>query len=179
MAGTSFPMRDRETIIQLADAYWKEIKESERLEEQAFERELPALRAAGYLSKPVFVRLARWKSVRPTRRYESNSDEQVRAATESAFAAADAAGAIAALTQLRGVALRTATAILHWMRPQEFPILDFRVLSALGEPHPKSFENVGFYSRVADRVRALAAEHALDLRTIDRALWAWDRRRPR
>jgi hypothetical protein len=75
--------------------------------------------------------------------------------------------------QLRGVALRTASAILHWMRPDRYPILDFRVVGALGKPEPSSYEDVDFYLKIAEEVKSLAQRHALDLRTIDRALWAW------
>lgn len=131
------------------------------------------------MPKPLFVRLARWKSVRKTPDYESNTEAEVRAATSAAFAASDDAAAIQALTPLRGVALRTASAILHWMRPDRFPILDVRVLAALGVPEPPSYEDVRFYSTIAARIRALAEQHVLDLRTVDRALWTWDKLRPR
>ena len=52
-------------------------------------------------------------------------------------------------------------------------------MAALGEPTPKSYDDIHFYSRVADLVRALSVKHSLDLRTIDRALWTWDKLRSR
>jgi hypothetical protein len=168
---TGFPFDDRDEILRLADAYWANITGNERVEERASERELPAARAAGYLTKPLFVRLARWKSVRNTSRCEANSDGGKEAATRRAFGATVDAEAIAALTSLHGVALRTATALLHWMRPEDFPILDVRLLAALNEPQPWPFENPTFFSRVADRIRTLGQQHGLDFRTVDRALW--------
>ena len=61
------------------------------------------------------------------------------------------------------------------MRPDLYPILDFRVVGALGKPEPASYEDIGFYLRIAKEIRVLAGRHGLDLRTMDRALWAWQK----
>lgn len=175
VAGESFPFGDREAIVRLATLYWSKIRASEQAEERAFEAAMPEHRRHGELDKGMFVRLARWKSVRKTPDYDANSDEEVRQATREAFAADAEADAIRALCRLRGVALRTATALLHWMAPDRYPILDFRVLSALGEPPPTSFESPALYVRIADRVRHHASALRVDLRTLDRALWTWDK----
>ena len=177
-SSSPFPFDDRAAIVNLAEAYWSLISERDAAEERAFERELPAARAAGHLSKSLFVRLARWKSVRNTPNYQSNTDAEVRAATSAAFSAPEDAVALQALMVLNGVALRTASAILQWMRPDRFPILDFRVVQALGRSMPASYDNVGFYATLAEEIRALAERNSLDLRMIDRALWAWSKRQP-
>jgi hypothetical protein len=179
-ATASFPFGDRKEILRLADYYWELITSTEEAEERAFEQELPIARKQGFLTKPLFVRLARWKSVRQTPNYESNDEAAVRAATARAFKATDdARTALSALMQLRGVALRTASAILHWMHPDLYPIIDFRVVGALGKPEPTSYEDIDFYLTIAQEVKALAQRHALDLRTIDRALWAWQKSQSR
>ena len=59
------------------------------------------------------------------------------------------------------------------MRPDVYPILDFRVVGALGKPEPTSYEDINFYLGIAKEIRVLAERHGLDLRTMDRALWAW------
>ena len=174
-----FPFDDRPEIVRLAETYWALISARDALAERQFDLELREAREAGFLSKPLFVRLARWKSVRKTPDYESNSAESVRRATATALKADSDAAALQALTALRGVGLRTASAILHWMRPDRFPILDYRVLEALDEPEPSSYEDCSFYSRIADQIRALAGRHALDLRTVDRAMWAWSKAQSR
>jgi len=172
---TSFPFDDRNEILRLADhLYWNLITLTEASEERAFEQEMPIARKEGFLTKSLFVRLGRWKSVRQTPSYESNDEATIRDATARAFAATDERNAISALTALRGVALRTATAVLHWMRPDLYPILDVRVVAALGKPQPR-YEDVDFYLEIAKEVRSLAQRHGLDLRTIDRALWAWQK----
>ena len=38
-----------------------------------------------------------------------------------------------------------------------------------------SFKFLQIRAAIAERVRSLAARHELDLRAIDRALWAWDK----
>ena len=172
----TFPQNDRDAIFALAEDYWNRISPCDRNAEHAFERDFQEARRLRYLPKELFVRVAKWKSVRNTRRYESNPDDKIRAQTTTAFQAVDAT-AINALRELNGVALRTASAILHWMRPDEFPILDYRVMAALGEPAPKSYEDVHFYIGIADRVKALSRKHSLSLRTMDRALWTWDKLR--
>jgi len=172
---SAFPFNDRTTILSLADRYWNLISSSEATEERVFEQELASARKQGFLNKALFVRLARWKSVRQTPNYESNNEDSIKVATARAFSASDERTPILALTQLRGIALRTASALLHWMRPDLYPILDFRVVGALGKPEPASYEDIGFYLRIAKEIRVLAGRHGLDLRTMDRALWAWQK----
>lgn len=168
---------NRDEIVALADDYWKEIHERDANAERLFENAFLEARSHGHLSKDLFISVARWKSVRNTRNYELNTEAEIRTATSAAFQASDDEASINALRELHGVALRTASAILHWMHPDRFPILDYRVMAALGETAPKSYENIRLYTRIADRIRELALHHSLDLRTIDRALWTWDKRR--
>ncbi len=170
------PFDDRAAILALEERYRKVFcLPSDVATEDAIGDAMKEARNAGVLSRKLFLQIARWKSKRPTRHYEKNSEDEVRDATRLAFVARTDTDAILALTDLHGVGLRTATALLHWMRPEEFPILDFRVVAALGEAEPCSWEDVTFYSQIADRIRALAAKHKLGLRVIDRALWAWQK----
>jgi len=173
--GRSFPFGDLDEILRFAGLYWDLISAGEAAEERAFEKEMPAARKAGLLTKPLFVRLGRWKSVRQTSNYEANEESDIRSATARAFAASDPRSALSALMQLHGVALRTASALLHWMIPDQYPILDFRVVLALGRAEPASYEDVDFYLDVAAEIKARARQHGIDLRTMDRALWAWQK----
>ncbi len=176
---SAFPFGDCGEILKLSTVYWDLINPTEAAEERRFEQDFAEARKQGFLSKELFIRVARWKSVRNTSRYQSNSIESVRAATAKAFTAANDTSALAALMQLQGVALRTASAILHWMRPDQFPVLDVRVVAVLGLAESASYEDFEFYSLVASGVRDLARKCDVDLRIMDRALWAWDKLRSR
>jgi thermostable 8-oxoguanine DNA glycosylase len=170
-----FPFEDRDAIDAFEERYWKLCKPEEVAAETAIKGATQKARHAGFLSRDLFLVIARWKSKRPTRHYVKNSEADVREASRLAFLAPTEAEAIHALTDLHGVGLRTATALLHWMRPEEFPILDFRVIGALGEKEPKSWEDVAYYSRIAARVRELARKYGVSLRELDRALWSWQK----
>src|SRR6185312_13361765 len=69
--GASFPFNDRDEILKLAVLYWNLISDGEAAEERAFEEEMQPARKAGFLTKSLFVRLGRWKSVRQTPNYEA------------------------------------------------------------------------------------------------------------
>jgi len=176
-ASLRFPFGDPGAVKTLAERdYWELITRDEATAECEFERLLSMARDAGALDQELFVRLARWKSPRPTKYYQRNTPEAIRHATSRAFRAHTDAEAIRALTVLDGVAVRTATALLHWMRPSRYPILDYRVVSALGEAEPRDWNDLDYYSRIAHRIRTIAADLDVDLRTLDRALWAWQKR---
>jgi hypothetical protein len=102
------------------------------------------------------MKLARWKSPRPTKHFQKNPEDHIRDATAGAFQAATDAEAVASLCELHGVKVRTATALLHWMVPDRFPILEVHVVAALREPEPRSWEDLSYYARIADRCRRLA-----------------------
>ena len=174
-AESRFPLTNPVEVLRLAERYWTLISANEREEEQAFEKELPAFRRRMELDKEMFVRIARWKSVRKTPNYLANSEADVRSASRAAFVADSDPDALEALTRLNGVAVRTAPALLQWMMPHRYPILDVRVLGALGEHEPANYEIPKFYVRIADRIRHHADELGVDLRTLDRALWSWDK----
>lgn len=69
-------------------------------------------RAQGYLTKPQFLDVARWKSPRPSKHHESNDARTVEEVTRFAFSTPVEPLRLRALTLLRGVQARTASAIL-------------------------------------------------------------------
>jgi hypothetical protein len=173
----AFPIDDRRAVLALSEDYWPLITRRERETEEALEREMPYYREIGHLDKRLFLKIAEWKSSRPKLFHQSNTEEEIRIATAVAFHASSDKDSIEPLRALAGVALRTATALLHWMRPAHFPILDVRVVDALREQVPKTWESIDYYSRIADRCRRSAEDLHVDLRAFDRALWTWDKRR--
>lgn len=175
MNGVAMPLSDSGSIERYAGRYWDLITPADRELERSIERGIGRYRASGYLDKVIFTKVALWKSRRNAHHYAANPEEHIQAATARAFKARNDEVAVAALLPLSGVALRTATALLHWMMPGRFPILDFRVVKALGMQAPRSWEDIGFYLDITERLRREAAGSGMDLRTLDRALWAWDK----
>jgi hypothetical protein len=136
-----------------------------------------AAAARGYYRRAEFLLVCAWKSVRSRPLVQANTPAAVRAATFAALGTdvADAAR-MEALLRLEGVGLPTASTLLHFAFPADFPILDVRVLEALGQP-PRSGYTVAYWVAYAEACRALAAEHGVSLRTLDKALWQWSKER--
>jgi Family of unknown function (DUF6308) len=105
---------------------------------------------------------------------ESNPAEAVEAATCEAFATSDEERRIVALLSLRGVSWTTASALLHLPFPDLYPILDKRVLHALGA-RPNATINLQSWLAYVDAWRELLAESGLDGRSADQGLWQWSK----
>lgn len=125
------------------------------------------------LSREDFIRIARWKSPRPTRLYESNSQELVREVSDVAFHASNEELKIRVLTLLSGCSYPVASVILHFKYPNRYPILDFRALWSLRGINPPNQYNYEFWQEYVDEVRAKAEEFDIDIRTLDKVLWQY------
>lgn len=73
----------RENIIKYAQGY--DNNYSERYSSQIEEKMKQKLKEQDYLTRNDFVEIGRWKSPRPSRYYEANSEDFVREVTAIAF----------------------------------------------------------------------------------------------
>ena len=165
----------RAAVEEYAATYNDCITEADRVLETGLAARVAAAREEGSLDRKLFLDLASWRNPRPRKWQESNFAQDIHAATAQAFRAGSAEEAIPALTALTGVGLRSAVGILHWMHPERFPALDARGVNALGLKVPKNWEDLTFYTKFVKRLLAIQRDLGVDLRTIDRALWAWDK----
>lgn len=115
---------------------------------------------------------------KPTLRHiRSNSDEQIRRAIETAVNASAVGEKVNALTSIKGVGVPVASAILLFINPERYTVIDVRAWGALHE--------LGYVDReLSDDPTAeeyliylgacwtLANEYDVSLRTLDMALWA-------
>ena len=69
-------------------------------------------RKKGYLTKDEFIQICLWKSRRAKKRYDSNDAALVEKITREAFAESDEKKKIEKLTELKGVRISVASAIL-------------------------------------------------------------------
>lgn len=133
----------------------------------------PRTKQQRYMTRADFMELCRWKSPRPAKHCELNSEEDIKAVTAIAFATADEKLRIDLLTALRGVEMRTASAILHFVGRDRYPILDFRALWSLGFETPPQWYGFKLWWSYTTFCRDLADREKVSMRTLDRALWAY------
>ena len=126
----------------------------------------------GYLGRPDFLRLCRWKTPRSRPRIEKNSASFIEAVTRTAFSTPDEKLRIQVLTLLDGVHYPTASVILHFGHREPYPILDVRALWSLGIDEPPAY-GFPFWWAYTTTCRRLAKRHRCSMRVLDRALWQY------
>jgi hypothetical protein len=154
---------DRNQISFWAAQY--EYPGEERVEAVAREN-----KGRGYLTRPEFLALCKWKTQRTKSRVAKNSEEFIREATGIALSTRHEELRIYPLLSLHGVGWPTASVILHFWHPEPYPILDFRALWSLGINKPPVYA-LEFWLRYTQFCRALAQECGVTMRVLDRALW--------
>lgn len=135
-------------------------------------------RRRGYLLKDELERICAWKSPRSIHLIRANSQSQITKASRTALTARSEEDRIQALMCLRGVGIPMASAILMFLDPRRYGVIDIRVwqlLYELGEV-TSNRRGVGFtleqwdqyltiirsYSRI-NKAKARDVEHALFL----------------
>jgi hypothetical protein len=134
--------------------------------------------ARGHLTRPEFLRVCAWKSVRTKPRCRKNSAHRIETFTRAAFATSDEALKIDLLRLLDGVEWPTASTILHFCDARPYPILDYRALWSLGFAKPPKY-TMEFWLKYLEFTRGLAAKAGLPIRTVDRALWQYSKEKQR
>jgi transposase len=83
---------------------------------------------------------------------------------------------MSALLGLSGVGVPTASALLMFAFPDDYPILDVRALESLGVK-PRTQYPIGFWLAYLECCRELANRHGVHIRTLDKALWQHSKER--
>ena len=131
-------------------------------------------RARGWYTKAEFLSIRRWKSSRGTKRAETVDEVHLREASAAAIAAESPAFALGALVTLPGVREPVASTLLHFAKPDAYPILDRRALWSLSidcGPHGYA----GLWPAYVALCRGLAQRHGVSVRVLDQALWQYSR----
>ncbi len=135
-----------------------------------------AVRDRGWYGRAEFIAVCRWKTARSASRVAGNSAASIRRATSKALASEDETTRMTELLQLEGVGVPTASTLLHFVFPADYPILDVRALDSLGV-RARSVYPVSFWLDYLAACRVLADRHGVDLRTLDKALWQYSKER--
>jgi hypothetical protein len=115
-----------------------------------------------------------WKTVRSRPKVAANTEDAVVDATGRALAATDEAVRITSLLELEGVGVPTASTLLYFAFPDDYPILDVRALESLGVK-PRSQYPVSFWLGYLAACRQIARDAGVSVRTLDRALWQYSK----
>ena len=137
-----------------------------------------AVRARGYYTREEFIEVSAWKTVRSRPRVALNTEASVVAVTGRALATTDEGARMAALLELIGVGVPTASTLLYCAFPDRYPILDVRALESLGVK-PRSQYPLSFWLGYLEACRELALRSGVSVRTLDKALWQHSRERDR
>jgi hypothetical protein len=122
-----------------------------------------------------FRKVCRWKTPRSAPLVARNTAEAVAALTGVALSETSSERErIDALRSLRGVGWPTASVLLHLAYPDRYPILDKRVVHALGVRAPSTY-SFRFWEALVSAWRELAEQAGVDGRTFDQALWQWSK----
>jgi hypothetical protein len=135
-----------------------------------------AARRRGYYTREEFLTVCEWKTSRSRPKVERNPAATVERNTRQALGAADEGERMHALIQLEGVGVPTASTLLHFARPDDYPILDVRALESLGQ-NGRSVYPVAYWLDYLHACRRLAQRHGVSVRTLDKALWQHSKER--
>ena len=133
------------------------------------------IRRRGFMTNEELLQFFDWKTGgRGRSRCLKNSHSYVKELTGISFGTKEDRLRIEILTLLDGVQWPVASAILHFVFPDQCPILDFRALWSLGMETPPAY-NYPFWKAYGDTCRTLAQANNVDLRILDRALWQYSK----
>lgn len=174
-------LRSKPAILEYSEKY--DYQEKQR--EAVILKYAKKARGRGYLTKNEFVQLCTWKSPRVKKHYKNNTQEQIRYVSMAAFSkSCPESLRLGLLTLLDGVSYRMASAILHMCfldagHKKGYPIMDVRALGTLGYKRRKvtRYGDYDFWNEYTNFCRKTAVKYAVDLRTLDRALWQYDQMR--
>jgi hypothetical protein len=124
----------------------------------------------GHYTRDELILICAWKTERSKSRVATNTETEVEFATARAFRANDEGKRMEALTSLTGVGVPTASALLFFAFPNDYPILDVRALESLGQ-RPRTIYPTSFWIDYLLACRRIAGELGVPIRTLDKALW--------
>jgi hypothetical protein len=131
----------------------------------------------GWYTRGEFLRVTRWKTQRSKSLCESNDEATVEEVTGLALSTPEERLRIEAFTRLRGVGYPTASVLLHFARPDLYPIIDYRALWSLGVEKPPRSYSFAYWRAYVEECRSPRTEAKVDMRTLDRGLWQYSKER--
>ena len=158
-------------------AYWSKQYNYDKpdLEKLIIEKMTPEVKRRGYLNKEEFLKVCEWKTDRSKSRCNKNDAKYVEEITQIALNTENERVRIEVLTLLDGVEWPTASVMLHFFHKDKYPVLDYRALSSLGIPKGTQKYSFDFWMEYVNCCREISEKSGYDMRTVDRALWAYSK----
>ena len=145
--------------------------------DHAMEKLQPIVQKNTYFTKKDFLAVCKWKSPRSEKLCQKSEPKFIMEISHYALKAEDDRAKIELWTLLDGVDWPTASVFMHWFYPDDkYPILDVRALQSLSIVKPKKYD-FEFWWDYTVVCRSLAITHHVDMRTLDRALWQYSKKK--
>lgn len=159
-------------IIKYAQKYDRDYNKKYRKTEDRMKSLLENQR---YLTRENLITIGDCKAPRARRHYSSmqNCNDRVKQISQFSFGTRDEKARIESLDSLVGVGYPMVSTILHFAFPDKYPIMDFRVIRTLDWQKPSN--NFNFWQCYCERIRAIAEKYNLTIRTVEKALWKYDK----
>lgn len=161
-------------VVGYSQRYLDMMSDTERQVEERLLGEVgPRTREQGHYALDDLAAVARWKTRRSQSRIAKNDEADVREVSRLAFLAPEHLQH-RVLTLLHGVQVPTATALLAVWEPNVHTVMDVRSRGALTAFGELGEAGVSYPDYLA-LCRELVQRTGSDLRSLDRALWRWDK----
>ena len=175
-------MLDRDTIERIAEQHYDEEYDAVVFCDSF---RLPIVNRR-HLKKDEFITIVKWKAARLAGQARRNSELDIMNITGDAFAAPDACTAVWRMDSLQCVGIRMASAILTVFDPCRYTVMDRRAWASLktlgleefGLADWMSLDSERTYQAYVNACALIAKENEVDLRTLDRCLWALNGKLP-
>jgi len=155
----------------------KNISNEEDYETRKLIDELSVVKQQRYLTKKQLIKICNWKSPRAIQLIKSNSADKIKSTTTKVFGTRSEREKLSLLTELQGVSVPMASAILMLTNPKNYGVIDIRVWQLLYKM--KSVNNrpsgIGFnfkhWYRFLMIIRYYAKLYKVSARTIERTFF--------
>jgi hypothetical protein len=163
---------NKNQILKYASLYDKKYLGTDNASIEMEIKEVLKKRRPKFLTRNELGKIGRWKSPRTIKHCSSQDNDNctVKSISGFSFLTRSERARIESLFVFKGVNWPTASTILHFAFPDKYPILDFRVLEAIGWKKPAQY-NFEFWQKYCSYLRSLAAGFKIELRILDKALW--------
>lgn len=158
---------NRQQILRLAkeyetSAYFKK--------DNALAKQLSGAQTRGFMTKDELIAVAvwKWKGGRTRQLVSQNSEPDVIEITRASFGASSERLRIGALLCLCGVQWPMASAILHFVFVDKYPLLDWKAMKAVEGSTVYNHER---WLEYRDMCVTKAEQEQVSMRDLDRALW--------